>query len=105
MTFVPRMARAVRDPETLVLTTTSDAAVQGNFTTFTGDDIRDVLIQNDTANKAYVIWGTEAVAATTNHTILPASGNISLEMANYTYFSVIRVPAGSDVTVHITGIG
>jgi hypothetical protein len=106
MAFLPAaLGPALLDPEIITLTTTDDTAVQNNFSVITADTLRDVLIQNDSASKAYVIWGTSAVTATNNHAILAANGNIALENVNYTYFSVIRVTGGSNVTVHIVGIG
>ena len=90
--------------EHITITTTDANAKAGNFSTLTSSTVKDLLIQNTTANACYVTFGTSAVTATTSHAYLAANASISLEACQFTYFSVIRAAAG-DVTIRITGIG
>ena len=99
------MSHTFGEPENLVLATSDDNAVLGNFISYTKETIRDVLIQNATSNQCFVTWGTEAVPATTSGTILPGGSHLALNNVAFTYFSIVRVGGGTDTQVHITGMG
>jgi hypothetical protein len=105
LAHLAHLTRTYQNPENLVLTTSSDTAVQANFTTFDIESVRDILLQNDTANKCYVTWGREVVTANASHTILPAYSNLSLDQVSATFFSIIREAGGENVSIHITGVG
>lgn len=106
MAHIPNLAKKIY-VEYLTLTTTSAAAVSGNFTSsnIARCGTLDVAIQNISAVPAYICFGVSAtvVADTTNSMYLPASGSISLTNVDFRYFSVIRVT--DNVSVRITGIG
>jgi len=90
--------------EHLTLTTISAVAISSNFSVINVDSAKDLLIQNMTDADCYINFGLDVVAATDQHTLLPAKSHIAICGAAFSFFSVIRATA-TNVIIRITGLG
>ena len=93
------------EPEYLTIVAT-DTSVGANFSTYTTDTIKDVVIQNtDISVGAYVTWSATAPpTATSNMTFLNPGASVCLSSVKHIYFAAISATSAS-VTVRITGAG
>ncbi len=91
------------DIEHLDLITTDDTEESVVFANIATSQIKDVVIQNISANDAWILWGAVVGAATSSHTLLKGNGTITLQGTKAVHFSAINKDAGLNVALRITG--